>query len=344
MPAPKVRGEYDELQQIASIFAVQAERSQRSLRQIKSQVETLQGGDWIGQGAQAFYKEMDQQVLPALNRLVEALNQAQQTTKQISKIVQETEETTARLLGGAGMFAAMQDGRGPGAEAAAEEAGEAGGEGEAGEAMEPLTVEQLREAMPTLSEERAAELLPQLNSAMEEFDINTPERRRMFLAQIGHESADLSVLSENLNYSEERLLEVFPGYFDEETAGEYAGQPERIANRVYADRMGNGDEDSGDGWRYRGRGAMQITGRDNYEAVGEALELDLVNHPELLEQPGNAMRAAAWWWENAGLNETVDANPNDVEAVTRVINGGTHGLDDRQARFDRLAPEPEPEE
>lgn len=341
MPAPKVRGEYDELQQIASIFGAQSEHSQRALRQIKSRVDTLQGGDWVGKGAQAFYKEMDQEVLPALSRLVEALNQAQHTTRQVSRIVQETEEATARLLGGVGLFAAMQDGRPAGEATEAAVEGEAGGEGQAAEGMQPLTVEELREAMPTLSEERAAELLPHLNSAMDEFDINTPERRRMFLAQIGHESADLSRLTENLNYSEEGLLATFPRHFDEETAGEYARQPERIANRVYADRMGNGDEESGDGWRYRGRGAIQLTGHDNYEAAGEALDLDLLNDPELLEEPANAMRAAAWWWQNAGLNEHVDANPTDVEGVTRVINGGTHGLDDRQARFDRLNPEPE---
>lgn len=92
----------------------------------------------------------------------------------------------------------------------------------------------------------------------------------------------------------------------------------------------------GDGWGCRSRGAIQIIGRDNYEAAGTALELDLVNHPELLEQPENALRASAWWWQNHGLNERVDANPNDVEGVTRVINGGTHELEVRQNRFDRI--------
>ena len=332
MPAPKFRGDYEQLGKIASSFGTQASNSQRMLQQVKGRMATLQGGDWIGQGARAFYKEMEQEVLPSLQRLAKAIERAQHVTLQISCILKEAEETAARLLGGAGAGA----GAGVGGQAGAE-AGAGAGSGAGGaDNLAPLTAEQLRQAMPGLSQERADQLVPLLNNAMNEFNINTPERRNMFLAQIGHETGDLGRLTENLNYSREGLMATFPRHFNEETAADYARQPERIANHVYADRMGNGDEASGDGWRYRGRGAIQITGRDNYEAAGAALGLDLVNHPELLEQPENAARASAWWWQNHGLNERVDANPNDVEAVTRVINGGTTGLQDRQNRFDRI--------
>ncbi len=326
MPAPRVRGDFDQLGKLASAFRAQAENSQRTLLQVKRQIDTLQGGEWIGQGSQAFYKEMEQEVLPALGRLVKALDQAQKVTLQISRIVKEAEEAAARLLGGAaGGTVTAVGGVG----------GAAGAVGTAGN-LAPFSAEELRQAMPGLSQDRAEQLVPLLNNSMNEFNINTPERRSMFLAQIGHETGDLGRLTENLNYSSEGLLATFPRHFNQETAADYARQPERIANHVYANRMGNGDEASGDGWRYRGRGAIQITGRDNYEAAGTALGLDLANHPELLEQPENAVRASAWWWQSHGLNERVDANPNDVEGVTRVINGGTHGLEDRQNRFDRI--------
>ncbi len=190
--------------------------------------------------------------------------------------------------------------------------------------------------MPTLSKEKAAEYAPLLNKAMDEFGINTPERRNMFLAQIGHESGDLKRMVENLNYSREGLLKTFPKRFDESNVDDYARQPEKIANHAYANRIGNGDEASGDGWNYRGRGAIQITGRANYEAAGKGLGLDLVKSPALLEQPENAFRASAWWWKNHGLNEKVDANPTDVKGVTKVINPGAAGIDDRQKRFDRI--------
>ena len=324
MPAQKVRGDYDQLGKIASIFGGQADSAKRMLQQVKSQMVTLQGGDWVGQGAKSFYREMEQDVLPTITRLTQALDAARQVTLRISLILREAEDTAARLLSGRGVAAR--------AGADAEAAAAAGTDGN----LAPLTAAQLREAMPGLSEQRAAELAPVLNNAMNEFNINTPARRAMFLAQIGHESGDLGRLTENLNYSREGLLATFPSRFNAETAADYARQPERIANHVYADRMGNGNEASGDGWRYRGRGAIQLTGRDNYEAAGTALGLDLVNHPELLEQPENTTRASAWWWQSHGLNERVDANPIDVEGVTRVINGGTHGLEDRQNRFDRI--------
>lgn len=329
MPAQNIRGDYDQLGKIASVLGTQADGAKRIVQQVKSQVATLQGGDWVGEGAKAFYREMDQEVLATLARYAQALDSAKQVTLQISRVLKEAEDAAARLLSGDGAVASAGAGALAGTAAGAGTAAATAGD------LAPLTAAQLREVMPGLSEERAAELAPLVNNAMNEFNINTPERRSMFLAQIGHESGDLRRLTENLNYSEEGLLATWPGRFNAETAAEYARQPERIANHVYADRMGNGDEASGDGWRYRGRGAIQLTGRDSYEAAGTALGLDLVNHPELLEQPGNAARASAWWWQNHGLNERVDANPNDVAGVTQVINSGQHGLPDRQDRFDR---------
>jgi putative chitinase len=134
-----------------------------------------------------------------------------------------------------------------------------------------------------------------------------------------------------LNYSAEALLRVFPRHFDATQATAYARQPERIGSKVYANRMGNGDEAGGDGWHYRGRGLIQITGHDNYVACGTALGLDLIAQPELLEQPGPAARSAAWFWHRNGLNRPADAR--DIETITRRINGGLTGLDDRKALY-----------
>ncbi|CAA7618363.1 glycoside hydrolase family 19 protein [Magnetospirillum sp. SS-4] len=172
-----------------------------------------------------------------------------------------------------------------------------------------------------------------LAAACAEWGIDTPLRLAAFLAQIAHESGQFRALAENLNYSAEALLRVFPRHFDAEGAEAYARQPERIAARVYANRMGNGDEDSGDGWRYRGRGLIQLTGRANYAACGEALRLGLVHAPEMLEQPGLAARSAGWFWQRNGLNRPADAG--NIETITRRINGGLSGLKDRKAHYAR---------
>jgi putative chitinase len=168
---------------------------------------------------------------------------------------------------------------------------------------------------------RATRWAPHLRRSMQRNGITTGRRVAQFLAALGHESLGLARVEENLNYSEARLLEVFPKYFDRSTAAAYARQPERIANRVYANRMGNGPAASGDGFRYRGRSPIQLTGRDNYRAMGE-----LLDHP-LLEQPDLALREdvgsdiAAAWWRARGLNALADAA--DVLAISRVINLGT---------------------
>ncbi|MDO8608861.1 MAG: glycoside hydrolase family 19 protein [Phaeospirillum sp.] len=172
-----------------------------------------------------------------------------------------------------------------------------------------------------------------LAAASAEWGVDTPLRLAAFLAQIAHESGQFRALVENLNYSAEALLRVFPRHFDAGQAAAYARQPERIGSRVYANRMGNGDEASGDGWRYRGRGLIQITGRSNYAACGEALGIGLVHAPEMLEQPSPAARSAGWFWHSNGLNRFADAR--DIEIITRRINGGLTGLEDRKAHYAR---------
>ncbi|WP_230946090.1 glycoside hydrolase family 19 protein [Burkholderia vietnamiensis] len=145
--------------------------------------------------------------------------------------------------------------------------------------------------------------------------------------QIGVESARLSAVSENLNYSAEGLLATFPKYFSEAEAQQYARRPPAIANRVYASRYGNGNEASGDGWRYRGRGLVQITFHDNYQLCAVALGLPLVQQPDLLTDPANAAMSAAWWWRAHGLNALADAG--QFQQITRVINGGLNGYSQR---------------
>lgn len=178
---------------------------------------------------------------------------------------------------------------------------------------------------------RASQWTAPLNQAMARFGIDTPERRAGFLSQVAHESALLTQLAENLNYSAEALLRVFPRHFDQTMAHAYQRNPQKIANRVYAGRMGNGDEASGDGYRFRGRGLIQVTGRDNYRACGTALNEPLLETPEILSAPGCAALSAAWFWSSHGLNELADRK--DVAAMTRRINGGVIGLEDRERLF-----------
>lgn len=158
----------------------------------------------------------------------------------------------------------------------------------------------------------------------------TKIQQAMFLAQCGHESVGFSVFTENLNYSDYALTQVFRKYFDKNTAVKYARKPEQIANRVYANRMGNGDEASGDGWKYRGRGLIQITGKKNYIAFRNWLGRDFALH-ELAEDLDLAVSAAVWYWQ---ANEL--ASLASVEKVTIRINGGTNGLDDRCRLFRAL--------
>jgi putative chitinase len=194
-----------------------------------------------------------------------------------------------------------------------------------------LTADILRAALPAARPTDIARFATPLAEACAEWGIDTPLRLAAFLAQIAHESGQLRLLVENLNYSAEALLRVFPRHFDAAQAAAYARQQERIAARVYANRMGNGAEASGDGWRYRGRGLIQVTGHDNYAACGTALGLDLIAQPELLERPGPAARSAGWFWHRHDLSRLADAR--DIATITRRINGGLTGLDDRKACY-----------
>lgn len=195
-----------------------------------------------------------------------------------------------------------------------------------------ITRDQLTAIMPQ-SGGRAGAFLDPLNSAMEEFGIDTPARQSAFLAQAAHESGQLGHLVENLNYSADGLIATWRRRFTLADAAAYARKPERIANRVYAQRLGNGDEASGDGWRFRGRGIFQVTGRANYAECSRALYNDemLIERPDLLEQPEGACRSAGWFWQARELNQWADSG--DFKTLTLRINGGLNGWADRFAYF-----------
>ena len=167
------------------------------------------------------------------------------------------------------------------------------------------------------------------------FQINTPLRVAHFLAQCGHESGGFRVTSENLNYSAKGLNGIFRKYFPTEaSAAAYARQPQKIANKVYANRMANGNEASGDGFRFRGRGYIQLTGRDNYTQFGRAIGVDIPSNPDLVASK-YALASAAWFWSKNGLNRLADGGATDavVTSITRRVNGGTIGLADRIKHF-----------
>lgn len=179
-----------------------------------------------------------------------------------------------------------------------------------------------------------------LREGMARQGITTPRRIACFLAQVGHESLGLQRVEENLNYSAPRLIEVFGNYFSAANAGDYARRPERIANRAYANRNGNGSEGSGDGWRFRGRGPMQHTGRRNYRHIGELLGIQLEETPELLAEVEHGAAAAAAYWRGEQLNGLADQV--DVLGISRRINLGNaksrrmpNGLQDRISRTHR---------
>jgi putative chitinase len=167
-----------------------------------------------------------------------------------------------------------------------------------------------------------------LNSCFNMYSMDTPKRRAAFLGQVLHESGHLKTLVENLNYGAKGLMATWPKRFPTtDIATQYERQPEKIANKVYADRLGNGPEESGDGWKYRGRGAIQVTGKSNYEACSKSLRVDLVANPELLEEPHYAIMSAGWFWNSRNLNKLAD--DWDIPAISRAVNGGTIGLQDR---------------
>ena len=194
----------------------------------------------------------------------------------------------------------------------------------------------------TFTRDQLAQMIPKnpyidhwfeaLISILPEYDITTPQRVAAFLAQCAHESGGFIFLKENLNYKAASLRRVFPKYFpDDAIAAQYAGKGEMIANRVYANRMGNGPEESGDGFRYCGRGLIQLTGKNNYTFFAGSLDIPVEEASEYLQTFEGAVQSACFFWETNKLNQWADAG--DILTLTKRINGGTIGLEDRQKHY-----------
>lgn len=191
----------------------------------------------------------------------------------------------------------------------------------------PITAEQLKQIAPNLKID-----VDTLNDIFDKYQINTINRIAGWFSQCGHESVDFKFKEENLNYSVSGLRKVFGKYFkDEATAVAYARNPEKIANRVYGNRMGNGDEASGDGWKYRGRGFIQLTGKQNYSDFAKSIGKTIDEAVEFCESDDGAITSACYFWQKAKCNDFCDKD--DVVGLTKRINGGTNGLDDRKARY-----------
>jgi putative chitinase len=194
-----------------------------------------------------------------------------------------------------------------------------------------LTKNILKIAFTTAPDDTIDKFIGPINRTLKIFNINVVNDVSVFLAQIGHESGDLKFIRENLNYSSDGLRKVFSKYFPtKELADQYARKPEKIANRVYANRMGNGNEGSGDGWKFRGRGLIQLTGKFNYTEFSKFIKMSLDDTVNYLETVDGATISAGYFWNSKNLNG------KDIVASTRIINGGTHGLDDRKKRFERI--------
>jgi putative chitinase len=192
--------------------------------------------------------------------------------------------------------------------------------------MSVLTLNQLKQLVPNAP--HINEWHEALDQLLEDYGIDTPQRVAHFIAQCAHESGNFRFIRENLNYSAAGLQGTFRKYFPTlELAQQYQRQPERIANRVYANRMGNGDEASGDGWRYCGRGLIQLTGKDNYTFFAGSLGIPVEEAAEYLATFEGAAQSACFFWEQNKLNRFADAN--DIKGLTRAINGGQIGLEDR---------------
>ena len=192
-----------------------------------------------------------------------------------------------------------------------------------------ITNDQLKQLLPGNS--NIDEWAEALNSILPEYEINTVERIAAFIAQCAHESGNFTRLEENLNYRWQTLRKVFPKYFPTDAiAQDYASRPDKkeaIANRAYANRMGNGPEESGDGYRYRGRGLIQLTGKNNYTAFANSLDIPVEEAAEYLETFEGAVQSACWFWDTNNLNKWADEG--DMVTLTKRINGGTNGLEDR---------------
>lgn len=193
-----------------------------------------------------------------------------------------------------------------------------------------LSENQLRSFIPT--NKYVSDWYEALSILLPQYDINTPLRVAAFLAQCGHESGGFVFLRENLNYRAESLMKTWPKHFPTiEIARQYERKPIMIANRAYANRMGNGNEASGDGWRYCGRGLIQLTGKDNYEEFAQSIETPVEEIPDYIATFEGATQSACWFWETNNLNREADVG--DLKTMTRKINGGFIGLEDRVKHY-----------
>jgi putative chitinase len=194
-----------------------------------------------------------------------------------------------------------------------------------------LTQEQLQQIIP--KNQYVSYWYTALQQLLPQYEINTPDRIAAFLAQCAHESGGFVFIKENLNYKWQSLRKVFPKYFPTDAlAQQYEKQPQKIANRVYANRMGNGPEESGDGWRFCGRGLIQVTGRDNYSWFAASLQISPEEASEYMETFEGAAQSACWFWESNNLNQWADKK--DILTLTKRINGGTIGLEDRKKHYE----------
>lgn len=197
-----------------------------------------------------------------------------------------------------------------------------------------ITLQLLQAVCPKTKSTVLSKYVDPLNDVCDYYEISsTSERLAGFLAQIGHESGGFNFVKENLNYGAKGLMTTFKKYFPtEDLAKQYERKPEKIANRVYANRMGNGPESSGDGYKYCGRGLIQLTGKDNYTRFAEALEISIDECVAYMETPEGACSSAGWFWDNNRLNVYCDRG--DFIGLTKRINGGTIGLQDRQHHYE----------
>jgi putative chitinase len=197
-----------------------------------------------------------------------------------------------------------------------------------------LSLQQLKELLP--KNPYVGHWHQALSQLLPDYEINTAQRIAAFVAQCSHESGGFTALKENLNYKAVTLRKIFPKYFpSDDLANAYANMPnkqEAIANRVYASRMGNGDESSGDGYRYCGRGLIQLTGKNNYQSFADSLEMNVEDVPEYLATFEGAAQSACWFWESNNLNQWADKG--DIVTLTKRINGGTIGLEDRIKHYE----------
>ena len=201
-----------------------------------------------------------------------------------------------------------------------------------------ITKETFNATIPNVNWNYISSYIPFFDTILPQYEIDTPLRKAHFLAQVTHESGGFKFLIENLNYSATALYAVFRKYFPTiESATNYSRQAEKIANKVYANRMGNGSEVSGDGWKFRGRGLIQLTGKANYQALSTTTGVDFISNPDQLIEAKWALTSACWYWKQRNLNKYADLD--DIHMVTKLINGGFNGIENRQLLLDEYKKE-----